>query len=120
MAKPPSPCPTRWGMEKGLSPPIKFKKRLLKNNNIFFKVSTVLNLNTVDTFKKYVSVALESETDVNSWLSQIVGVIWHKPVHTYAIIVWMNFGGFDDFGELVHFASLFLALDYITVKLLTD
>jgi len=53
-------------MEKGLSPPIKFKKRLLKNNNIFFKVSTVLNLNTVDTFKKYVSVALESETDVNS------------------------------------------------------
>jgi len=27
-----------------------------------------VNCNTVDTFKKYVSIALESETDVNSWL----------------------------------------------------
>ena len=27
-----------------------------------------VNCNTVDTFKKYVSTALESETDVNSWL----------------------------------------------------
>jgi len=27
-----------------------------------------VNCNTVDTFEKYVSIALESETDVNSWL----------------------------------------------------
>jgi len=46
-----------------------------------------VNCNTVDTLKKYVSVALESETDVNSRLCEIVGVKWHKPVPTYTVIV---------------------------------
>ena len=46
-----------------------------------------VNCNTVDTFKKYVSVALESETNVNSGLCEIVGVKWHKPVPTYTVIV---------------------------------
>ena len=64
-----------------------------------------VNCNTADTFEKYVSIALESETDVNSWLCLIVGVKWRKPVPTYAVIVWMNFGGFGGFGERQSYRS---------------
>jgi len=43
----------------------------------------------------------------------IIGVKWRKPVPTYAVIVWMNFGGFGKFGESVElFLCGFGRLDF--------
>jgi len=52
------------------------------------KIPTLLHLKT-----HFIYTGTENE------LTWTVGVMWHKPVLTYAITVFMDIGGFNEFGE---------------------